>query len=256
MALANHIRGRRMLLDMKFAKLIKSALAGATTLGLLAIANPACAASLLQYNFSDNSGITATEAPSFVAANLTGVNFTRGGGLTPVSATDGFNSSGWGAFAANPNDYLNFGFNVTSGYSAVVNQLAFASVRSNTGPSNMAVFAAVDGGAFTQLANFTQGTSDTSRILNFAPLTGASSIFFRIVATSAASATGGTFRFENFTPNATTSPFSLNGNVSLIPVIVPSVPEPATWAMMLLGFGMVGAGVRSRRKPAIQTTYA
>jgi hypothetical protein len=30
-----------------------------------------------------------------------------------------------------------------------------------------------------------------------------------------------------------------------------SVPEPATWAMMILGFGMVGAGLRmSRRAPA------
>jgi len=30
---------------------------------------------------------------------------------------------------------------------------------------------------------------------------------------------------------------------------VSSVPEPATWAMLLLGFGGVGAAVRSRRKP-------
>ena len=28
----------------------------------------------------------------------------------------------------------------------------------------------------------------------------------------------------------------------------PAVPEPATWAMMLVGFGAVGAGVRSRRR--------
>lgn len=33
-----------------------------------------------------------------------------------------------------------------------------------------------------------------------------------------------------------------------------AVPEPATWLMMLIGFGMVGAGMR-RRKPA-QVTYA
>ncbi|UZK67796.1 PEPxxWA-CTERM sorting domain-containing protein [Sphingomonas sp. M1-B02] len=245
-----------MLMDMKVAKRIKSGLTGATALGLLAIANPAYAASLLQYNFSDNSGITATEAPSFVAANLTGVNFTRGSGLTPVSASDGFNSSGWSAFASNANDYLNFGFNVTTGYSAVVNQLAFTSSRSNTGPSNMAVFAAVDGGAFTQVSTFTQSTSDTSRILDFAPLTGASSIFFRIVATSAASAPGGTFRVENYTPSTNASPFSLNGNVSAIPVAVPSVPEPATWAMMLMGFGAIGAGMRRGKKQNVGPQFA
>jgi hypothetical protein len=29
-----------------------------------------------------------------------------------------------------------------------------------------------------------------------------------------------------------------------------AVPEPATWAMMILGFGMVGAGLRMARRPA------
>ena len=37
---------------------------------------------------------------------------------------------------------------------------------------------------------------------------------------------------------------------------VSAVPEPATWAMMLLGFGMVGFGLRSRKRPAVTVTYA
>jgi hypothetical protein len=32
---------------------------------------------------------------------------------------------------------------------------------------------------------------------------------------------------------------------------VPGVPEPATWAMLILGFGMIGAGLRLRRRPAL-----
>jgi hypothetical protein len=32
---------------------------------------------------------------------------------------------------------------------------------------------------------------------------------------------------------------------------VPGVPEPATWAMMLLGFGSIGMVMRRRRKPAL-----
>lgn len=28
------------------------------------------------------------------------------------------------------------------------------------------------------------------------------------------------------------------------------VPEPQTWAMLILGFGMIGAGMRSRRRPS------
>jgi hypothetical protein len=33
-----------------------------------------------------------------------------------------------------------------------------------------------------------------------------------------------------------------------------AVPEPATWGLMLAGFGLVGAGLRSRRRQAV--TYA
>ncbi|WP_428333165.1 PEPxxWA-CTERM sorting domain-containing protein [Novosphingobium sp.] len=35
-----------------------------------------------------------------------------------------------------------------------------------------------------------------------------------------------------------------------------AVPEPATWAMMLVGFGMIGMTVRSRRRRNVQVTYA
>lgn len=35
-----------------------------------------------------------------------------------------------------------------------------------------------------------------------------------------------------------------------------AVPEPATWAMMLLGFGFVGGAMRSRRRPKLTVSYA
>ena len=35
-----------------------------------------------------------------------------------------------------------------------------------------------------------------------------------------------------------------------------AVPEPATWAMMLMGFGMAGFGLRNRRKPTVSVTFA
>jgi hypothetical protein len=40
---------------------------------------------------------------------------------------------------------------------------------------------------------------------------------------------------------------TLNGNVS----IYPAVPEPATWAMMLIGFAGIGMAMRRRRNPAL-----
>jgi hypothetical protein len=47
-------------------------------------------------------------------------------------------------------------------------------------------------------------------------------------------------------------------NVGQGPVVTPptgAVPEPATWAMMILGFGMVG-GLLRRRRTAVRVTYA
>ena len=42
---------------------------------------------------------------------------------------------------------------------------------------------------------------------------------------------------------------SFGGNVNVSPV--GAVPEPATWAMMLLGFGAVGFAMRRRQRPAL-----
>ena len=37
---------------------------------------------------------------------------------------------------------------------------------------------------------------------------------------------------------------------------LPSVPEPATWLMMLLGFGAIGSMARRSRKPTVAVSYA
>lgn len=33
---------------------------------------------------------------------------------------------------------------------------------------------------------------------------------------------------------------------------IPAVPEPATWAMMILGFGVIGSALRTRRRVAVR----
>lgn len=48
---------------------------------------------------------------------------------------------------------------------------------------------------------------------------------------------------------------SVAGQFSTDPAPAP-VPEPATWAMMLAGFGMIGFGLRRRRKHSVRVTYA
>lgn len=47
-----------------------------------------------------------------------------------------------------------------------------------------------------------------------------------------------------------------DGAFALSQVSTAAVPEPATWVMMLAGFGMVGAGLRSRKRATVRVTYA
>jgi hypothetical protein len=53
------------------------------------------------------------------------------------------------------------------------------------------------------------------------------------------------------------NPFLGNGTLSISPVAVTSaVPEPAMWAMMLMGFGGIGFAIRRRSKVRPMVSYA
>lgn len=231
--------------------MFKKSLFTSATFCFFILANPAFAATLVQYDFSGNAGNETSETAYFAAPNLSGLSFVRGSGLSATSGANAFSSASWTNYAVSPNDYLSFGFNIASGFTASVNQLVFSSRSSNTGPGDLAVLASIDGGAFGQIASFEQnGDTVGNQVLNFSQLTGVSNVTFRIVATSISAANGGTlagggtFRVQNF-GGATASPFSVNGTVS---TATGAVPEPATWAMMILGMGMIGAALRRRVK--------
>lgn len=49
---------------------------------------------------------------------------------------------------------------------------------------------------------------------------------------------------------------SYGGFFTLTEATAAAVPEPATWAMMLLGFGVVGAAMRRKRAPQPKVRYA
>lgn len=38
--------------------------------------------------------------------------------------------------------------------------------------------------------------------------------------------------------------------------VEPTVPEPATWAMMILGFGVIGGAIRRQRRQAVRYSFA
>lgn len=69
----------------------------------------------------------------------------------------------------------------------------------------------------------------------------------------------GTFRYLQFLPTSVASANAAccGSNVyGLAELRIAAVPEPATWAMMLAGFGLVGFGLRRRAKPMVSVTYA
>lgn len=47
-----------------------------------------------------------------------------------------------------------------------------------------------------------------------------------------------------------------NSTANIALATASAVPEPATWAMMLLGFGAMGAAMRSRRRQKVSVRYA
>jgi hypothetical protein len=62
----------------------------------------------------------------------------------------------------------------------------------------------------------------------------------------------GIFNWAGFTSTPGTFEFSAQGtNITSFSLSAQAVPEPATWALMLLGFGGIGLAMRRKRKPAL-----
>jgi hypothetical protein len=66
----------------------------------------------------------------------------------------------------------------------------------------------------------------------------------------------GSFQYLEFLPTsvAATAPYSGTA-YGLNELRISAVPEPTTWAMLLVGFGLIGFGVRAARRRSLQVSY-
>jgi len=64
-------------------------------------------------------------------------------------------------------------------------------------------------------------------------------------------------QFNSLKNNAAWAGFPTAGFwTASFPAVTPGVPEPATWAMMLMGFGAMGFAIRRRRDTAVRIRFA
>ena len=158
------------------------------------------------------------------STNLTDPNPCCGAapGNTAVSTIDGTTTI---TFGLNPT-----GNSFTSAFTFMTNEVA--------GFYNILVGTSTDGTVFNNVTVTGGGTTTT-----FAPPPATVIQRFNIpllANTAYTLSIGGT---------STNSAAAMSGNITIHQVN--AVPEPATWAMMLLGFGAVGMVLRRRRRPVL-----
>jgi hypothetical protein len=203
----------------------------------LAAAAPASAATVLAYDTVNGPSVAA----SVEHYGVTGYDLARGSGVTQNAGSD-FNSRGWTGSsildAAIDDDVLEWGFSSTKTY--FLETLDIAYDRSPTGPTTIAIFAAINGGGFTQIFSDTSvsATSETNSIdltTSVVDFSSVDDVTFRLFGWGATSAAG-TFDIETGKVGEG-SQFGIS--------ILGVVPLPAGLPLLAGGLGLL---VFTRRK--------
>ncbi len=217
------------------------------TAAAVAIAVPATAAATL---LTSEAGYTGRGLD--LSAYATGsYNFTFGpidvDGLTFTAAPGGGGNSGLGSVVGQGSYGLgsNGSFGGDAVYIGVDSGTGYAQLLGSTGYDQMGFF-----------MNYAPGVGDNATIWTLAS-DGSVIDSFDIATLAPISTPGGfnDFRFRGVAYDDGTQIYGLRfgGNYILLTGTAdgvppaPGIPEPATWAMLILGFGLVGSAARRRR---------
>jgi hypothetical protein len=163
--------------------------------------------------------------PTSTASQATSIDFLvmpgAVAGAAPGSVT---NYLGTGTFA---------GESCAGNTCGLINDIASVAVGASTTP----LFTLMDGVTFS-LTNITSIDRSVSNVLTF----------------QGTGSFGGTLNGAGNTIVSTPGSFVFStqgGTLTSFSATAVAVPEPATWALMLLGFGGIGMAMRRRRRPAL-----
>jgi hypothetical protein len=209
---------------------------------LMATLSSANADIITGYNLAGATGDQAFTAATIEATNVSGLDLTRGPGLTATAAGNSFSASGW-----NAGEYFSFGFTVDSGFFVELANLEIGTRSSSTGPGTMGLFSSVDnfGTAITTISQASGGNFVNSSIdlTALGQLSGTVEFRLAMIGTGAANggtvAGTGTFRVTNYFAGGDQGSFRFNGSVS-------AVPEPTSAGLLALT-GVAGLAFRRRR---------
>lgn len=111
-------------------------------------------------------------------------------------------------------------------------------------------------GNFDQDPSRTAGCSDAPFCLSFIPFGGNGSFMSAAGVFNSAIESSDGLAFFGRDTTTSSSIFSFE-NFAVFNASAPAVPEPTTWAMMLIGFGAVGGAMRSaKRKQKLTVSYS
>ncbi len=209
------------------------------------------AATIVSYNLQGTPGNQASQVPAVSAAFTSGVNLTRGAGLSASAASNSFSASGWEAATAAPSstEYFEFGFNVDPGYVVDVSELYVGTRSSGTGPGTIGLYSSVDSFAIP-IATWAAGNATfVNQVVNLSglpDLTG--NVRFRLyeVGNSAANGGGattgtGTFRVTaHFSSGVFDRDFQITG-------VVNAIPEASSVVLIAIGMLTLAMTVQFRR---------